>query len=55
MLILQLYTCKSLHLEKRFQESFKMSVNHENLDVDFVLQHFILCLFVKEDDDETEL
>lgn len=32
-----------------------MSVNLEELDVDFVLQHFILCLFVKEDDDETEL
>ena len=32
-----------------------MSVNLEDLDVDFVLQHFILCLFVNEDDDETEL
>ena len=40
-------------LRKRFQESFKMSVNLEDLDVDFVLQHFILCLFVNEDDDET--
>ena len=34
---------------------FKTSVNLEDLDVDFVLQHFILCLFVNEDDDETEL
>ena len=42
-------------LKKRFEESFKMSVYLEDLDVDFVLQHFILCLFVNEDDDETEL
>ena len=31
-----------------------MSVNLEELDVDFVLQHFNLCLFVKESIKDTE-
>ena len=31
-------------LKKRFKESYKTSVNLENLNVDFVLQHFNLCL-----------
>ena len=31
-----------------------MSVNLEELDVDFVLQHFNLCLFVNEGIKETE-
>ena len=33
----------------------RLSTLLEDLDVDFVLQYFILCLFVNEDDDETEL
>ena len=33
--------------------SYKTSVNLEDMDVDFVLQHFKLCLFVNEGDDET--
>ena len=37
---------KSLYLEKkkRFKESYKTSVNFEDLNVDYVLQHFNLCL-----------
>ena len=38
---------------KRFKQSFKMSVNHEDLDVDFVLQHFNLR-YINEGDEETE-
>ena len=35
---------KSLYLEKkRSKESYKTSVNLEDLDVNFVLQHFKLC------------
>ena len=33
--------------------SYKTSVNLEDMDVDFVLQHFKLCLFVNEGDEET--
>ena len=38
--------------EKRLKLSFKMSINLEDLDFDFVLQHFKLCLFVNEGDEE---
>ena len=41
------------NLKKRFTESFKMSVNHEDLDVDFVLQHFNQR-YINEGDEETE-
>ena len=37
---------KSFYLKKRFKESFKMCVNHEDLDVDIN--------FVNEGDEETE-
>ena len=30
--------------KKRFKESYKTSVNFEDLNVDYVLQHFNLCL-----------
>ena len=40
--------------EKRFKESYKMSVNHEDLDVDFVLQHCNSEIFMTEGDEETE-
>ena len=36
-----------------FKKSYKMPVNHEDLDVDFGLQYFKLCLFVNEGDEET--
>ena len=39
--------------EKRLKLSYKTSINLEDLDSDFVLQHFKLCLFVKEGDEET--
>ena len=39
---------KYLHLEKRFKESYKTSISLEDLDVDFVLQHFNQCLFVNQ-------
>ena len=45
---------KSLCLEKMFEEGYKISVNVEDLNVDFVLQHSNLCLFVNEADEETE-
>ena len=45
---------KYLHLEKRFKESYRTSISLEDLDVDFVLQHFNQCLFVNEADDQTE-
>ena len=32
--------------EKRLKISYKTSINLEDLDFDFVLQHFKLCLFV---------
>ena len=35
---------KYLYIEKRFKESYKTSVNFEDLNVDYVLQHFNLCL-----------
>ena len=44
---------KSLYLGKRLKLSYKMSINLEDLDFDFVLQHFKLCLFVNEGDEET--
>ena len=39
--------------EKRLKLSYKMSINLEDFDFDFVLQHFKLCLFVNEGDEET--
>ena len=39
--------------EKRLKLSYKTSINREDLDFDFVLQHFKLCLFVNEGDEET--
>ena len=39
--------------EKRLKLSCKTSINFEDLDIDFVLQHFKLCLFVNESDEET--
>ena len=45
---------KFLYLgKKRLKLSYKTSINFEDLDFDFVLQHFKLCLFVKEGDEET--
>ena len=39
--------------EKRLKLSYKTSINLEDLDFDFVLQHFKLCLFVNEGNEET--
>ena len=39
--------------EKRMKLSYKTSINLEDLDFDFVLQHFKICLFVNEGDEET--
>ena len=39
--------------EKRLKLSQKTSINLEDLDFDFVLQHFKLCIFVNEGDEET--
>ena len=39
--------------EKRLKLSYKTSINLEDLDSDFVLQHFKLCLFVNEGNEET--
>ena len=39
--------------EKRVKLSYKKSINLEDLDFDFFLQHFKLCLFVNEGDEET--
>ena len=39
--------------EKRLKLSYKTSINLEDLDFDFVLQHFKLCLFVNEGGEET--
>ena len=39
--------------EKRLKLSYKTCINLEDLDFDFVLQHFKLCLFVNEGDEET--
>ena len=39
--------------EKRLKLSYKTSINLEDLDFDFVLQHFKICLFVNEGDEET--
>ena len=38
--------------EKSVKLSYKKSINLEDLDFDFVLQHFKLCLFVNEGDEE---
>ena len=35
-----------------FKQSYKTPVNLEDLDVDFDLTHFKLCLFVNEADEE---
>ena len=37
-----------------FEKSYKISVNVEDLNVDFVLQHSNLCLYVNEAYEETE-
>ena len=39
--------------EKRLKLSCKTSINLEDLDFDFVLPHFKLCLSVNEGDEET--
>ena len=39
--------------EKRLKLSYKTSINLEDLNFDFVLPHFKLCLFVNEGDEET--
>ena len=39
--------------KKRLKLSYKTSINLEDLDFDFVLQHFKLCLFVNKSDEET--
>ena len=39
--------------EKRLKLSYKTSINLEDLDFHFVLQHFKLCLCVNEGDEET--
>ena len=44
---------KSLYLRKMLKLSYKTSINLEDLNFDFVLQHFKLCLFVNEGDEET--
>ena len=38
--------------KKRLKLRKKTSINLEDLDFDFVLQHFRLCLFVNEGDEE---
>ena len=43
----------SLPRKKRLKLSYKTSTNLEDLDFHFVLQHFKLCLFVNEGDEET--
>ena len=40
--------------EKRLKESYKMSVNHEDLDVDFILQHCNSDTFMNKGDEESE-
>ena len=39
--------------KKTLKLSYKTSINLEDLDFDFVLQHFKLYLFVNESDEET--
>ena len=39
--------------EKRLKLSYKTSINLEDLDFYFVPQHFKLCLFFNEGDEET--
>ena len=39
--------------EKRLKLSYKTSISLEDLDFYFVLQHFKLCLFLNEGDEET--
>ena len=39
--------------EKRLKLSYKTSINLEDLDFDFALPHFKLCVFVNEGDEET--
>ena len=39
--------------EKRLKLCYKTSINHEDLDFNFALQHFKPCLFVNEGDEET--
>ena len=47
------WSSKSLYLGKRLKLTYKTSINLEDLYFDFVLQHFKLCLFVNEGDEET--
>ena len=47
--------CLNLFIwQKRFKESYKTSVNLEDLNVYFVLYHFNLFLFVNKTDEESE-
>ena len=39
--------------KKRLKLSYKTSINLEDLNFDFVLEHCKLCLFVNEGDEET--
>ena len=39
--------------EKKVEIMLQTSINLEDLDFDFVLQHFKLCLLVYEGDEET--
>ena len=39
--------------EKKLKLSYTTSINFDDLDFDFVLQHFKLCLFVNEGDEES--
>ena len=46
-------TCLAAFMGMSEFNSDKASVNHEDLDVDFILQHFNLCLFVNEGNVDT--
>ena len=51
------FTALNLFISKKkkgFKKSYKTSFNLEDLDADFVLQHFDLCLLVNKGDEETE-
>ena len=48
-----IWSSKSLYLRKKSLNKVMTSVNLEGLNVDFVLQHFKMCLFVNEGDEET--
>ena len=50
------FTALNLFISKKkgFKKSYKTSFNLEDLNADFVLQHFDLCLLVNKGDEETE-